>query len=224
MRKVFCKTLLLLVAVLAAGCGKSATAPSSTPQAAPVPRWMLSGVVTSSPAGGPLNGALLTIVDGPDAGRQATTDSLGRYALTDLQSAGFTVRASAKGYREMAKGITLTGNVQADFVLELPLGRLLDIGGSPIRYERVPGGFEMFATAINDGPGCVNSVAGVTTIKNAAPPNLTLDFPWSLPADRIIQPGETFEYRVGFTSDDQARQFPEGSASTKFSGFSIPCP
>jgi len=50
----------------------------------------------------------------------------------------------------------------------------------------VPGGFEMFATAINDGAGCANSVSGVTTIKNAAPPNATLDFSWSLAADRMI--------------------------------------
>ena len=120
--------------------------------------------------------------------------------------------------------ITLTANGQADFVLLLPLARLLDIGGSPIRYDRVPGGFEMFATAINDGPGCVHSVGGVTTIKNAAPPNLTLDFSWSLPAERIIQPGERFDYRLGFMSDEQARQFLEGSASTKFSRFSVACP
>jgi hypothetical protein len=52
---------------------------------------------------------------------------------------------------------------------------------------------------------------GVTTIKNTAPPNLTLDFSWSLPADRIIPPGERFDYHLGFLSDDQARQFPEGS-------------
>jgi hypothetical protein len=87
-----------------------------------------------------------------------------------------------------------------------------------------PDGFEMFAQGVNDGPGCVNSVGGVTTLRNAAPPNLTLDFAWALPTTRTIQPGETFEYRVGFMTDAQAFQFPEGSASTKFSGFSIPCP
>jgi len=217
-------TLAILLALLAGACGSSPSAPSSTPQAAPVARWMLSGLVTSSPAGGPLSGSVVTIVDGPDAGRQATADSLGRYALADLHPAGFSVRASAKGYRDMTRGITLTANVQADFVLELPLARLVDIGGSPIRYERVAGGFEAFANAVNDGPGCVNSVAGVTTIRNAQPPNLTLDFSWSLPATRIIQPGEQFEYHAGFMSNEQAYAFPEGTASTKFTGFSIPCP
>jgi len=82
----------------------------------------------------------------------------------------------------------------------------------------------MFATAINDGAGCARDVAGVTTIKNAAPPNSTLDFLWTLPASQIVRPGERFEYRVGFMTDAQAFQFPEGSASTKFSALSVPCP
>jgi len=185
---------------------------------------MLSGVITSSPAGGPIPGGVVTIMDGPDAGRQGTADSLGRYALADLHPAGFSVRASAKGYRDMTRGITLTANVQADFVLELPLGRLVDVGGSDIRYDRAPGGFEMYAMALNDGPGCVNSVSGVITIRNTAPPNLTIDFTWSLPATQIVRPGEQFTYHVGFMTDAQAFQFPAGSASTRFSAFSVPCP
>jgi hypothetical protein len=88
----------------------------------------------------------------------------------------------------------------------------------------VAGGFAAYATGINDGPGCVTSVAGVTTIRNAAPPNLTLDFSWSLPTDRIVQSGERFDYHLGFMTDAQAFQFPEGTASTKFGGFSITCP
>ena len=216
--------VLLLVAVLAAGCGSSPSAPSSTPPTAtPAARWMVSGLVTSS-AGGPINGAVVTIVDGPDAGRQTTADSLGRYALADVQQAGFNVRAEARGYTAVIRGINLTANVQADFVLPLPLGRLVDVGGSDIRYDRVAGGFEMYATAVNDGPGCANSVSGVTTIKNAAPPNLTLDFSWALEATRIIQPGERFDYHLGFMTDDQARSVSDSTASTRFSGFSIVCP
>jgi hypothetical protein len=108
--------------------------------------------------------------------------------------------------------------------LLLPLARLVDVGGPEIRYERVAGGFKMFATAVNGGEGCASRVGGVTTIKNAAPPNLTLDFSWSLPATQIVKPGERFDYRVGFMTDEQAFQFPEGSAFTKFSGFSVVCP
>jgi hypothetical protein len=43
-------------------------------------------------------------------------------------------------------------------------------------------------------------------------------------AERIILLGERFDYHLGFMTDPQAFQFPEGSASTKFSGFSLPCP
>jgi hypothetical protein len=98
------------------------------------------------------------------------------------------------------------------------------VGGSDIRYERVPGGYAMFATALNDGAGCASQVAGVLTIRNTQQPNLTLDFSWSLPADRVIQPGERFDYHLEFMTDAQAFQFPEGTASTLFSGFSVPCP
>ena len=31
-------------------------------------------------------------------------------------------------------------------------------------------------------------------------------------------------YRLGFMTNEQAFQFPEGTATTKFSGVSIPCP
>ena len=88
----------------------------------------------------------------------------------------------------------------------------------------VAGGFEMFATAVNDGEGCANQVAGVLTIRSTQMPSLTLDFSWSLSPDRVIRPRERFDYRVGFMTDDQAFQLPEGTASTKFSAFSIPCP
>ena len=108
--------------------------------------------------------------------------------------------------------------------LALPLARLIDIGGSEIRYERVAGGFEAYATALNAGEGCVNSVSGVTTIRNTAPPNLTLDFSWRLPAEQLIRAGERFDYHLGFLSDEQARSVSDSTASTKFSGVSVPCP
>ena len=223
-RKLVLRTIRILAALYASACGSSPSSPSSTPPTPTGPaRWMLSGLVVTA-AGGALSGAIVTVLDGPDPRRQATTDSSGRYALAGLQEAGFNVQASARSYTAVIKGINLTANIQADFVLPLPLGRLVDVGGSDIRYDRVPGGFEMYAMALNDGPGCVNSVSGVITIRSTAPPNLTIDFTWSLPADRIVQPGERFTYHVGTMTDEQAFRFPAGTASTKFSGFSIPCP
>jgi hypothetical protein len=215
--------LPLLAVLITAGCGFAPSSPSNTSQAAPVAHWALSGAVTSS-AGGSISGAVVTVVDGPDANRTTSTDASGRFTLAGLAQGGVTIRVTARGYSDATMGITLIANLAVDVRLLLPLARLLDIGGSDIRYERASGGFEMYATAINEGEGCADRVGGVTTIKNAAPPNLTLDFSWSLPPDRIIRPGEQFTYRVGFMTDDQARQFPEGTASNRFSGVSIPCP
>jgi hypothetical protein len=45
-----------------------------------------------------------------------------------------------------------------------------------------------------------------------------------LPPERIIVPGEQFEYRGGFMSNEQALQLPEGSARTVFSGAAVLCP
>jgi hypothetical protein len=213
----------LLLALGAAACGSSPSAPTSTPAAAPAAHWALSGAVTSS-AGGPINGATVAILDGPDADRTTTTDAAGRFTLAGLAQAGFSIHVTARGFTDASVPVTLTANQVVDVRLLLPLARLLDIGGSDIRYDRVPGGFDMFANAINEGEGCTDRVGGVTTIKNTAPPNLTLAFSWSLPPDQIIRRGEQFTYRVGFMTDDQARQFPVGTASTKFAGFTIPCP
>jgi hypothetical protein len=80
------------------------------------------------------------------------------------------------------------------------------------------------ANAVNAGEGCASQVAGVLTIRHSQQPNLTIDFSWTLPVDRIIQPHEQFEYRIGVITDAQAFQFPEGTASTRFSAVSIPCP
>jgi Carboxypeptidase regulatory-like domain len=164
------------------------------------------------------------ILDGQDKGRTATTDASGRFTLAGLAQGGFSLHVTARGYSDATMGITLVANQVVEVRLVLPLARLIDIGGLPVCYERVPGGFEMFAAAVNDGPGCANSVGGGTTIKNAAPPNLTLDFSWSLPATQIIQPGEHFNYRIGVMTDEQARSFSDSTATTKFSGFSGLCP
>jgi hypothetical protein len=216
-------TLTILLAVLAGACGSSPTTPSSTPTAAPVARWALSGVVTSS-AGGPVNGAVVAILDGPNANRTTNSDGTGRYSLSDLTQAGFTLRITARGYTDATMPVTLTANQVVDVRLLLPLARLLDIGGSPVRYDRVPGGFEAYASGINDASGCAAQVSGVTTFTNASTRLPTLTFAWTLPPERIIRPGETFEYHIGFMSDPLAFAFPEGTASTRFSGISVPCP
>jgi hypothetical protein len=58
------------------------------------PHWTLTGSVTVT-VGGPINGAVISVLDGPEAGKTATTDGSGRFTLANLAPAGFTLRAVA---------------------------------------------------------------------------------------------------------------------------------
>ena len=62
------------------------------------------------------------------------------------------------------------------------------------------------------------------SVAYATAPLTTLTFAWTLPPERVVRPGETFEYHIGFVSNPLAFAFPSGTASTRFGGVSIPCP
>jgi hypothetical protein len=65
-----------------------------------------------------MNGARITVTDGPNAGKSATVDGAGNYAITGLQSSGFTARAAAKWHNEQSKPVTLNNSNQTlDFQL-----------------------------------------------------------------------------------------------------------
>ena len=80
-----------------------------------------SGVGTAAPAvttpDGYVIGAVVEVVDGPDAGRQTTTDDRGRYVLEALQQGEFTIRATAEGFASVSGVVDLT----ADRVLDLAI-------------------------------------------------------------------------------------------------------
>ncbi len=65
-----------------------------------------------------ISGGRVTINDGPNAGRSATTDASGAYSLTALTLGGFTARGSATGYAQLDRSVTLTQNTQANFALQ----------------------------------------------------------------------------------------------------------
>ena len=67
-------------------------------------------------------GAIVEVVDGPDAGRQATTDDSGRYVLEALQQAEFTIRATAAGFAPAGRMLSLALDTVLDFAIshELP--------------------------------------------------------------------------------------------------------
>lgn len=60
---------------------------------------------------------MVSIADGPNASRSATTDASGRYSLTGLQRSGFTVSVTADGYTRTSMGVTLTADQTVSFQL-----------------------------------------------------------------------------------------------------------
>ena len=74
---------------------------------------------------GDVVGAVVEIVDGPDAGRQATTDDRGCYVLEGLEQAQFAIHVRAEGFAPVGGVVDLTSNRVLDFAIsdELPAPR-----------------------------------------------------------------------------------------------------
>jgi hypothetical protein len=126
--------LALAVVVATVACGShSPTSPSSlTPTTS-----SLGGQISDRTTGAGIPGAAVSIVDGPNAGKSTTTDSLGYYSLTGLQQAGFTITVSANNYVAQSKGVTLTSNQTLSFQLE-PSGPAF----SGVKYDNIRVGHE----------------------------------------------------------------------------------
>ena len=99
--------ILGLVMAACGGSGGSAAPTAPTTPVQPTVNYVVSGTVTAADASG-LAGALVSVADGPNAGRSTTTDGSGAYSLSLPSGGGFTVTISANGYLSQAKGITLT--------------------------------------------------------------------------------------------------------------------
>ena len=84
-----------------------------------------SGVGTAAPAvttpDGYVIGAVVEVVDGPDAGRQMTTDDSGRYVLEGLQQGQFTIRATARGFASVSGVVDLASDRVLGFAISQPL-------------------------------------------------------------------------------------------------------
>lgn len=107
-----CVGLAFLVA-----CGsKSPTSPTPTPTPTPT-TFSMSGIVSDTSNGAGVNGATVTVIDGPNAGKSGTADGAGHYQIANLQPGGFTARARAQYYNEFAKPMTLSSNATLDFAL-----------------------------------------------------------------------------------------------------------
>ena len=121
----FGRALLVALCVSLAACGSDAPttptpspapapspvpAPSPTPPPAAAPPFTLSGRVTDLTTGAPLAVTSVTIVDGTDTGRTATTDATGAFQLADLGLGGRTVRFRHDGYDSVFRGVTLVSD------------------------------------------------------------------------------------------------------------------
>ncbi len=77
-----------------------------------VPVFTLSGTVTETfpTSSTPVGGALVQILDGPNQGRSATTDSNGQYQITALLAGTGSVRAHAANYDDATTNSVTIGN------------------------------------------------------------------------------------------------------------------
>jgi len=91
--------------------------PSPAPQPPPTPPFTLSGRVVDLNTTGPLASTSVAILDGPDAGRTAITDSSGTFEIGDLRLAGFTVRFRHEGYDSVFRGVTLASDTSLAIAL-----------------------------------------------------------------------------------------------------------
>lgn len=95
-----------------------APAPSPSPSPAPAPTTVsLTGFVRAADLITGISGATVSILDGVNAGRSATTTSTGAYSFTGLTAGNGNLSATAAGYEESRTGVNINGTNTANFTL-----------------------------------------------------------------------------------------------------------
>jgi hypothetical protein len=109
---------IVWIALLIA-CGSNTTPTTPTAPTAPtvVAKVVLTGIVSAA-GGAPLPTATVTVLDGANAARSATTDSNGRYTFTDLVAGDANLSAAAPGYNGAAAGVLINGTNTLSFTLQ----------------------------------------------------------------------------------------------------------
>jgi len=83
--------------------------PTPTVPAQPT-AFALTGRVTNSVTNAAIAGAIVSVRDGPNAGRSATTDSSGAYKLDQLLASTLTLNVSATGFVAQTRTVTVTSD------------------------------------------------------------------------------------------------------------------
>jgi hypothetical protein len=78
----------------------------------------LRGEVRSS-SGDRISGATITVLDGPDKDKTATTNANGDYSFSSLAAGDTNFAASATGYTENRRGVAVNGTNTLNFTLTL---------------------------------------------------------------------------------------------------------
>jgi hypothetical protein len=89
-----------------------------TVSAAPVRRFTLAGTLTDADNNRGVENVRIDITDGADAGRSATTDVNGAFAIADLAEGTFSVRITHPYYEVTVRPVTLTEGTRLDLALK----------------------------------------------------------------------------------------------------------
>ena len=116
---------LLFAALTLTSCGAAPSAPPAPSQTTPpaAPRtFTLRGSVGEYGSSNlnettPIAGIRISIVDGQNSGKSATTDSAGQYSLSDVVEGQFHLRAALNGYQTQDRSTDLSGDLTVNFVM-----------------------------------------------------------------------------------------------------------
>jgi hypothetical protein len=115
--------LVGIVAVTAAACGKSPTAPTPGPVPPAATTYSLSGAVLTAGEDGavPIEGARVAISREADT-FEAVTGADGRYEFSNLAAGFWTILVQKEGYADATAEVELSDSTSVDFMLE-PMDR-----------------------------------------------------------------------------------------------------
>jgi carboxypeptidase family protein len=196
-REMAKRSLIALVAVaLCSACGSvDPTSPSST-------TFAIRGTVTDY-QGAPLGGAVLEVMDGPNAGQKAVADAQGRYSFARLQAGEFTIQVTAVDHAPATKRVMLAADTSLEFQLRIAALAQFVVLGTLTIVNNPDGTFAARGQSVNTGEGCAAQVSGTANFRNVDGEIVTT-LVWSLPPTTVIRPGEQVSYEFCCITPEQA--------------------